>query len=96
MSSVPVKFLRSQRPAVRAPWAWGMLRASASSSAIVCSAAVTMFERGALATMMPRFVAAATSMLSMPTPARATTRSFGAAAMRSASTCVAERTSSPA
>ena len=30
-----------------------------------------MFERGALATMMPRFVAAATSMLSIPTPARA-------------------------
>ena len=76
MSSTPLKLLRSQRPAASAPCACGILRASASSSAIVCSAAVTMFERGALATMMPRFVAAATSMLSMPTPARATARSF--------------------
>jgi hypothetical protein len=55
-----------------------------------------MFERGALATMMPRFVAAATSMLSMPTPARATARSFSARAMSAASTCVAERTRMPA
>ena len=35
-----------------------MLRASASSSAIVCSAAVTTFDCGALATTIPRLVAA--------------------------------------
>ena len=38
--------------------ACGMLRASASISATVCSAAATMFDCGALATMMPRLVAA--------------------------------------
>ncbi len=47
-----------------------MLRASASSSAIVCSAAVTTLDCGALATMIPRLVAACTSTLSTPTPAR--------------------------
>jgi len=68
-----------------------MLRASASSSAIVCSAAVTMFDRGALATMIPACVAAVTSMLSTPTPARAMTRRFVARAIRGASSFVAER-----
>ena len=47
-----------------------MLRASASSSASVCSAAVTTLDCGALATTIPRRVAAATSTLSTPTPAR--------------------------
>ncbi len=91
LSSVPLKFLRSQRPALSEACACGTLRATASSSAIVCSAAVTTFERGALTTMMPRFVAAATSTLSTPTPARATARRFVARASSSASTCVAER-----
>ena len=70
MSSTPENFGRSQRPAVSEAWACGTLRASASSSAIVCSAAVTTFDWGALATTMPRLVAAATSTLSTPTPAR--------------------------
>ena len=35
-----------------------------------------MFEVGALTTITPRAVAAGTSMLSRPTPARATTRSL--------------------
>jgi hypothetical protein len=43
-----------------------MLRASASISATVCSAAATMFDCGALATMIPRLVAASTSTLSTP------------------------------
>ena len=38
--------------------------------ATVCSAAATMFDCGALATTMPRLVAAATSTLSTPIPAR--------------------------
>ena len=57
-------------PSVSDAWACGTLRASASISAIVCSAAETMFDCGALATMIPRLVAAATSTLSTPTPAR--------------------------
>ena len=52
-SSTPEYFERSQRPATSAACACGTLRASASSSASVCSAAVTTFDCGALATMMP-------------------------------------------
>ena len=43
-----------------------MLRASASSSAIVCSAAVITLDSGALATTIPRLVAVGTSTLSTP------------------------------
>jgi hypothetical protein len=60
------------------------LRASASSSASVCSAAVTTFDCGALATMIPRLVAAGTSTLSTPTPARPITLRLPAAASASA------------
>ena len=48
-----------------------------------------MLDVGALTTMTPALVAAETSTLSRPTPARATTRSFLAAAIASASTLVA-------
>ena len=48
-----------------------------------------MLEVGALTTITPALVAAETSTLSRPTPARATTFSFFAAAMASASTLVA-------
>ena len=51
-----------------------------------------MLEVGALTTMTPDWVAAFTSTLSRPTPARATTLRFLAAASASASTLVAERT----
>jgi hypothetical protein len=51
-----------------------------------------MFDVGALTTITPRAVAAGTWMLSRPTPARAITRSFGAAAIASASISVALRT----
>ena len=54
-SSTPENFERSHLPVVRDMCAWGMLRASASSNAIVCSAAVTTFDCGALATTMPAF-----------------------------------------
>ena len=69
-----------------------MFRAVASSSPIASSAAETMFEVGALTTITPAWVAAGTSTLSSPTPARATTFSDRAAASASASTLVAERT----
>ena len=72
-SSTPSQRLRSQRPATSAAWAWGTLRAWASSSAIVCSAAEMMLLCGALTTITPRRVAASTSTLSRPMPARPTT-----------------------
>src|SRR5664280_3910247 len=59
-SSTPSHLERSHFPATRAAWAWGMLRAWASSRAIACSAADRMLDWGALTTMMPRSVAAAT------------------------------------
>ena len=65
------------------PCACGTLRASASSSASVCSAAVITFDCGALATITPRLVAASTSTLSTPTPARPTALSRSALASRS-------------
>src|SRR4051794_30120667 len=70
-----------------------MCRAAASRSAMACSAALTMFEVGAFTTKPPRAVAAGTSTLSSPIPARATTFSRGAAASASASIWVAERMS---
>ena len=71
--------------------ACGMLRASASISAIVCSAAAMMFDCGALATMIPRLVAASTSTLSTPIPARPITFNRSARAMTSAVIRVADR-----
>ena len=57
-SSTPENFERSHLPLVSDACACGTLRASASSSAIVCSAAVITFDCGALATTIPRLVAA--------------------------------------
>ena len=93
-SSTPVNVLRFHCPARRLASAAGMCRAADSSSATACSAAETMFDVGALTTITPRAVAAGTSTLSSPTPARATTLSRLDAASASASTLVAERTSS--
>ena len=90
-SSTPSHLLRSQRPSTRAACACGTLRAWASSSAIVCSAAETTFDSGALTTITPRAVAASRSTLSRPIPARPTTIKRSAAASSSASTVVAER-----
>ena len=53
-SSTPSHAARSQRPAFSAACAWGTLRAWASSSAIVCSAAEMMLHCGALTTITPR------------------------------------------
>ena len=95
MSSTPEYFERSQRPSTSEACACGMLRASASSSASVCSAAVTTLDSGALATTTPRFVAAGTSTLSTPTPARPTTELRRLVEQVGASTFVAERMSRP-
>ena len=85
-SSTPVQRERSQRPALSAALAWGTLRACARSNAIVCSAADSVFDCGALTTMTPRSVAAATSTLSSPMPARPTTINSDPAARTSAVT----------
>ena len=79
-SSTPVSCLRSQRPAFTEASARPRLRSEARISAIASSAAETMLEVGALMTMTPADVAAATSTLSRPTPARATTLRWSAAA----------------
>ena len=94
-SSTPENFERSHAPPVSEACACGTLRASASSSAIVCSAAVITFDCGALATMIPRLVAASTSTLSTPTPARPTARSRAARAISGASSFVADRIRTP-
>src|SRR5512132_771617 len=91
-SSVPWKRPRSQRPSRRAKWAWGMLRAWARIRATVCSAAEMTLDWGALTTMIPSRVAAATSTLSRPMPARPTTLRWPPASSTSASTLVADRT----
>ena len=58
---------------------------------MACSAAERMFDFGALTTITPRSVAAATSTLSSPMPARPTTSRSVPAASTSAVTLVAER-----
>ena len=90
LRAVPLPRLAGRRCAC------GTLRACASSSAIVCSAAERMFDCGALTTMTPRRVASATSTLSRPIPARPTTTRSAAAASTSAVTCVALRITSAA
>lgn len=92
-SSTPVYFERFHSPAFSEPWAAAMLRAAARMWPQVSSAAEMMFDVGALTTMTPASVAAGTSTLSSPTPARAMTFSCGAAAIASASIWVAERIS---
>ena len=88
---MPPNFERSHFPAVSDECACGMLRQSASSSAMVCSAAAIVFASGALATMMPCLVAAGTSTLSTPTPARPITLRRVPFSIRSAVSLVAER-----
>ena len=94
-SSVPTNALRSQRPARVDATASGMRRTSASSNANVNSVAAIVFAPGVLRTTIPASVAAATSIASTPTPARATTARCGPAASNSRSTRVSERTIKP-
>ena len=78
----------------RGAWAWacGSFRATARRSAIVCSAAAIVLPPGVFMQTMPRRVAASTSTLSRPTPARPITSRAGAAPITSAVTRVALRT----
>ncbi|CAB4921903.1 unannotated protein [freshwater metagenome] len=92
-SSAPVYLDRAHFPFRSAACAGEMNRAEASRSAIASSAALTMFDVGALTTMTPAAVAAGISTLSKPTPARAITFNPFAAAIASASILVAERMS---
>ena len=89
---MPVYFERFHSPFLSEAWAGERWRAAASISATASSAAETMLEVGALTTITPAWVAAFTSTLSRPTPARAITLRRRAAASASASTLVAERT----
>ena len=62
---------------------------------MACSAVVMELPKGVFMTMMPLAVAAFTSMLSTPMPARPTTLSLLAAAITFSVTLVAERTARP-
>ena len=73
-----------------------MRRASANISASECSAAATALPPGALTTTIPRAVAASTSMVSTPAPARPITRRCGAESSSAEVTRVSLRTSRPA
>ena len=72
-----------------------MLRDSAMSMAMACSAVVMVLPPGVFMTMMPLALAASRSMLSTPMPARPMIFMFVEAAMTSAVTSVALRMTSP-
>ena len=75
--------------------ACGILRARAIIIEKVNSAVEIVLPAGVFITTMPRLVAASTSTLSTPTPARPTTRSLGALAITSVVILVADRTTMP-
>src|SRR3954452_15606417 len=89
---MPVYLLRFHSPFLSAALAGATCRAAATISATASSAALTMLEVGAFTTITPLCVAAFTSTLSSPTPARATTFRRLPAPRASPSTFVAERT----
>ena len=68
-----------------------MLRASASINAIVCSAAATMFDCGAFATMIPRLVAAVDVDVVDADPRPPDHLQPSARSISSAVSCVADR-----
>jgi len=81
LTSVPENNLRSHLPvAIDAP-AGAMCRASAPNMKNVAPPSSPCLPPGVFMTTTPRSVAASTSTLSMPTPARPTTRNLGAASM---------------
>ncbi len=91
-SSTPVNFFFSHSPRFIEASAGATLRASASSIATACSAALVMFPSGVFITTTPLRDAAGTSTLSTPTPARPTTFRRSAASRMRAVTFVALRT----
>ena len=72
--------------------AWGTGRAPQRMWVKVSSAVAIVLPDGVFMTMTPRSVAASTSTLSIPTPARPTTLRRGAAAITSAVIFDSERT----
>ena len=92
-SSKPVRPALGHSPAFMPASARGTWRASANSSDSACSAAASVLPSGAFITAMPFAVAASTSIVSTPAPARPITFSCLALAIASAVTCVEERTS---
>ena len=68
-----------------------MFRVIAIRRPTACSAAEITVDSGAFATTMPRLVAASTSTLSIPTPARPITFSRSARSISSDVSFVAER-----
>ena len=72
-----------------------MWRARAISRVMVCSAVLTVLPPGVFMTTMPLRVAAATSMLSTPTPARTMARSLPGFSSSSAVMVVPLRTMTP-
>jgi hypothetical protein len=72
-------------------WAWATWRDSDSIRARACSAAAIVLPSGEFTTSTPRLVAAGTSTLSTPTPARPMMRSRLAASIIEAVTVVPER-----
>ena len=93
-TSSPRNFFFSHLPCFIAASAAGRWRARASTNPIASSATLTLFAPGAFMTTMPRALAAVTSTLSTPVPARAMARRRGAASINAAVTFVALRTTS--
>ena len=92
--SDPANFDFSHFPVFIDASAAGIFRASESTRPIASSATLKLLAPGAFMTTIPRAVAAGTSTLSTPVPARAMTRSFGAASIISRVTFVALLTTS--
>ena len=95
VSSTPMNFDFSHLPAWVDALAAGSWRAKANIRAIACSPVVMELPNGVFITTMPRAVAAGTSTLSTPIPARPITFRFLAEAKRSAMTLVDERIARP-
>ncbi len=93
--STPMKRFFSHLPAWVEASAAGICRATANIIAIACSAVVIELPKGVFMTMMPRAVAAGTSTLSTPMPARPITLKLAAAASTFSVTLVAERMARP-
>ena len=91
-SSMPEKLFRSHWPAFMEAAACGTGRAPHRIWVNVSSAVAMVLPEGVFMTMTPRSVAASTSTLSTPTPARPTTFNSGAAANTAAVIFVSERT----
>ena len=93
LTSEPISDFFSHFPPCIRRSALAVFRAAAKRRAMVCSAAETVLPKGVFMTIIPRSVAAALSILSVPTPARPMIRSRGpAASMARRVTRVADRT----